>query len=259
MKQIWKNFNAVRYSEIGHFLPISSLPESTKKQALPSNFTVLVWNIYKRLGEDLFDEDLKYLDARSHITCLQEVLAGDELDLPANMLLQNFHYGVSYKRADGKFEGVLSASRYSLHDYCMAIKSIGREPVTKTPKTALITYLTMENGQTLLVINVHMLLFKHLRLFNEELKKILINVKKDKHLPAIFCGDFNTFLPWQLALLDIILKREGFNRCKPAFRPRGARYLDHIYSRGLIMVESQIVDTISSSDHFPLLCEFKSE
>ncbi len=257
MKHIWTNFNAVRNAEVGHFPPISSLPEKELHEPLPKRFTLLVWNIYKRLGGEQFDHDLANLDSRSHISCLQEVLAKKEPDLPTAITSQYLHYGVSYRRQDGWFEGILSASRYNMLEDCVAIKSIGREPLTKTPKTALITYLKMEEGQTLLVVNVHMLLFKSVWLFRQELKQILSDCKKDRHLPAVFCGDFNTFLPWHLTLLDKILYRDGFYRCKPKHRPRGSRYLDHVYVRGLKLIEMQIVDRVFSSDHFPLLCELE--
>ena len=57
MKQHWKNFNAVRRSTVGDFPPISyCCPEKT--DSLPVDFTLLVWNIYKRLGGDIFDRDL---------------------------------------------------------------------------------------------------------------------------------------------------------------------------------------------------------
>ncbi|MCK5881194.1 MAG: hypothetical protein KAG18_04905, partial [Sinobacterium sp.] len=148
-------------------------------------------------------------------------------------------------------------SRYNMLDYCSVIKSIGREPITKTPKTALISHVAIEGGETLLLINVHMLLFKHSWLFYKELERILQACNKERHYPAIFCGDFNTFLPWQLALLDVTLLQAGFKRCKPTHRPRGARFLDHVYTRGLILHELQIVDSISSSDHFPLLCDLE--
>ncbi|MCK5880227.1 MAG: hypothetical protein KAG18_00045 [Sinobacterium sp.] len=256
MKQVWKNFNAVLDADSGHFPPISTLPEKEVFAPLPKQFTLLVWNIYKGLGGEQFEQDLTDLDARTHISCLQEVLAEGDPNLPRCIGLQNSHYGISYKRQDGLFEGVLSASRYKLLEDCVAIKSIGREPITKTPKTALVSFVEVENGQTLLLINIHMLLFKRASQFYKELKCVFKVCEKYRHYPAIFCGDFNTFLPWQLLLLDAVLKREGFYRCKPEYRPRGSRYLDHVYARGLRLVELQIVDTISSSDHFPLLCEF---
>jgi endonuclease/exonuclease/phosphatase (EEP) superfamily protein YafD len=259
MKQHWKNFLQVRKARI----PDSRLTQCLHCEAdvLPNKFTVVVWNIFKRHGADIFDKDICDLSERADIVCLQEVLSTQHLDLPAAVRGLNHNYAISYCRPDGFTEGVLTASHYNLAEDCGALLSIAREPVTNTPKTALVSVIALANGQQLLVINLHMLLFKRRSIFKKELQQILDYCAEYDDLPAIFCGDFNTFTQTQQKFLDGMLATRGYSRCIPLHEPRAKRFLDHIYIRGLNVLMMEIIDTISSSDHYPLICtlELKNE
>lgn len=253
MKQHLKSFLQVRKAT--SFGARLSQQLNHEGEKLPRTFTLVVWNIFKRHGGEIFDKDICDLAYRSDILCLQEVLANQKLDLPHELWELNHNYSISYHRPDGFTEGVLTASGYPIHKQAHALLSLRREPVTKTPKATVISLLPMTTGQNLLVINLHMLLFKRRSVFKLELEQVLSTVKTYSHLPAVFCGDFNTFTRSQLRLLDEILGEAGFERCKPFHMPRTRRYLDHIYIRGLHLLEMEIIDTISSSDHSPLICK----
>lgn len=252
MKQHWQNFLQVRKARI----PESRLRQKINSDVslLPAEFTIVVWNIFKRHGADIFDKDISDLSERADIICLQEVLATEHLDLPHDVRELNHNYGISYRRPDGYSEGILTASHHYLLEDCESLLSLAREPVTKTPKTALVSLIAMANGQQLLVINLHMLLFKRRAIFKKELQQIIDYSAQYDHLPAIFCGDFNTFTEAQQRLLDDTLATRGFSRCIPLHEPRAKRFLDHIYIRGLNVLMMEIIDTISSSDHYPLIC-----
>jgi len=259
MKRHWDNFQAVRGAKVADFKPISF--QCDKKTALlPNQFTLLVWNIYKRNGGHAFDQDLSLLSQRSHVKCLQEVLA-KRSGIYVHEEIQDLHhhYAVSYQRSDDFFEGVLTVSPYVMRQECFALKSIGREPITQTPKSALITLHELQNGQTLLLINIHMLLFKHTRLFRRELQQVLALCENYRHFPAIFCGDFNTFMPWQLKLLDLYLYKSGFHRAKPSHKANKGAFLDHVYYRALKLEKMEVIDSITSSDHYPILCQLSCE
>lgn len=252
MKQHLKSFLQVRKATtVGASLSQQLNHEGEK---LPREFTLVVWNIFKRHGGDIFDRDICDLAHRSDILCLQEVLASKNLDLPQPLWVLNHNYSISYHRPDGFTEGVLTASGYPIHKQAQALLSLRREPVTRTPKATVISLMPMASGHNLLLINLHMLLFKRRSAFKLELEQVLSACEPYSHLPAVFCGDFNTFTRTQLRLLDHILGEAGFERCKPFHMPRTRRYLDHIYIRGLHLLEMEIIDTISSSDHSPLIC-----
>ncbi|WP_439134574.1 endonuclease/exonuclease/phosphatase family protein [Pseudomaricurvus sp.] len=252
MKQHQKSFLQVRKAtSFGAHLTQQLNHEGEK---LPREFTLVVWNIFKRHGVEIFDNDICDLAHRSDILCLQEVLASKQLDLPQELWTLNHNYSTSYHRPDGFTEGVLTASGYPIHKQGQALLSLRREPVTRTPKATVISLMPTACGQNLLLINLHMLLFKRRSVFKLELEQILAACERYSHLPAVFCGDFNTFTRSQLRLLDEILGAAGFERCRPFHKPRTRRYLDHIYIRGLHLLEMEIIDTISSSDHSPLIC-----
>lgn len=257
MKQHVKNFLQVRKATVCHNAPTSRLQPNC--QSLPERFTVAVWNVFKRNGGIIFDNDILDLAERSDILCLQEVLAGSDLDMPKALGQLNYHHASSYLRPDNLYEGVLTLSSHAICDHSTPVLSLQREPITKTPKTALICQMPLSNGETLIVINIHMLLFKRKTAFTQELANVLQHCQTNRHCPAIFCGDFNTFTQAQLKLLDDTLFNEGFNRVIPAHEPRANRFLDHIYVRGLKVEMMEIIDTITSSDHYPLICQLHRE
>lgn len=255
MRQHLRSFLQVRKAiTLGARLHQQRQPDGDK---LPDEFTLVVWNIFKRHGGHIFDQDICDLAHRSDILCLQEVLSTQQLDLPRELWSLNHNYSASYRRPDGFTEGVLTASPYCIAEEAHALLSLQREPITRTPKATIISLLPMACGQTLLVINLHMLLFKRRLIFQLELELILAACEPYAHLPAVFCGDFNTFTRSQLRMLDQILGATGFLRCLPQHTPRNKRYLDHIYIRGLHLLEMEIIDTISSSDHSPLICRVR--
>ena len=256
MRQHWRHFKAVRRSTVANYAELKQI-NSQQVKLLPNNFTILVWNIFKRANTHDFDKDIKKLIGRADLLCLQEVLADEHPYLCDHSRALNYHYAVSYRREDKRFEGVMNATDFKLTEHAWSVKSIGREPLTKTAKTALISLIEMQGGQPLLLINIHMLLFKYKRLMQMEIEKVMRSCEDYDDFPAIFCGDFNTFTPWQLRFLDKLLNQKGFSRAKPKQRPKGKLYLDHIYTRGISAESVEILDSIKSSDHYPLLCDLR--
>lgn len=254
MKQHWNNFKKVRKAKRS---PLCIKQKNHGGEMLPETFAIVVWNIFKRNGGEVFDRDLNDLSERSDLLCLQEVLSHDDLHLSKKINELNYNYSISYQRPDDFYEGILTASRYFVDESCYSLLSIATEPVTNTHKSSVISLMRLASGNEVLVINIHMLLFKRRSIFKKELAQVLRLCQRYKRLPAIFCGDFNTFTSVQLKLLDYTLQVEGFSRCEPAHEPRGKQFLDHIYIRGLECIEMDIVDTISSSDHYPLICKLK--
>lgn len=254
MKQHVKNFLQVKNASIPDYRLKNRIREA---DPLPGHFIIVVWNIFKRFGAEIFDKDIVDLQARSDILCLQEVLFQDSPYLPSCISEVNYHYGISYQRPDNFSEGLLTASPYYMQDVAKPLLSIAREPITRTPKSALICVLTVEQGRELLLINIHMLLFKRAATFKNELLQVMEACQEYHYLPAIFCGDFNTFTQPQLALLDSVLAEFNFERCQPFHAPRSKRYLDHIYIRDLTLLNLEVIDTIASSDHYPLICELR--
>lgn len=255
MKQHWHNFNKVRRSSIHPELLLQQHHQQEKK--LPLSFNLLVWNIFKRHGEEQFDRDLLSLKNKTDLFCLQEVLFDQSPYLAEPFKQMSYNYGISYLRSDDFCEGVLTLSEYSPLPDAYNVLSLGREPITRTPKSALISLYALEDGRTLLVINLHMLLFKGKKKMQSELQQIMDYTAKYAHFPAIFSGDFNTFTAKQREQVDIQLALVGFDRCFPKHEAKGRRYLDHIYVRGMKTTHVEILDNITSSDHFPLFCELE--
>jgi endonuclease/exonuclease/phosphatase (EEP) superfamily protein YafD len=249
------NFKQVRKArEHSLRLKLQRAPDSP---LLPMKLTLLVWNTFKRHGAEAFDKDMLRLNQRSDIFCLQEVLFHEMLFLDKHFHAMNYNYAISYLRPDGFCEGVVTLSDYRMGGNPLALLSHGREPISNTPKAAQVSFFDLEDGRQLLVINIHMLLFKRKKNINKEFQQILKATDAYRDYPAIFAGDFNTFTAKQRQHIDIILAGDGYVRCVPDKEPRGKRALDHVYVRGMSNHSVSIVDNISSSDHYPLYCRLQ--
>ncbi|NRA41907.1 MAG: endonuclease/exonuclease/phosphatase family protein [Pseudomonadales bacterium] len=254
MRQHWRNFHAVRqaYPATENLLHHH---EQAATALLPQEFSLLSWNIYKKLKGKVIEKDLARLLSSTSLACLQEVITTNAAQLSREYAGLNFHYGITYARADKRYEGVLTASRYALKQPIAVIRSLGKELVTQTPKLSLVSLMEMQGGQPLLLINTHMLLFKSARSLRREVKHVLVDCADYQQLPAIYCGDFNTFTRWQLRCLDNILRKHGFTRISNKLYRPNELALDHIYLRGLKVKQISRLAKVKSSDHKPIVCQ----
>src|SRR5690554_4100347 len=125
MKQHWHNFKRVRNAVL-HEQSIKQKRENSNI-LLPLDFSVTVWNTFKRHGANLFDRDLTALKENTDIFCLQEVLADKELHLPPQFNRMNYNYGISYLRTDNFCEGILTISDYCQLEEAHSLLSLSRE------------------------------------------------------------------------------------------------------------------------------------
>ncbi len=216
---------------------------------LPLSFSVLVWNVHK-----LPFTTLKHCTPalNADILLLQEAclsVKGD--DTPAfpwiispNLRRKQVHFGV------------LSASRYAfdpLHRYLTRHREHWR-----IRKSALLTAHPLQNGETLWVLNVHMLLTISRRTLAQELQQLSTLVSAHQG-PLIVAGDFNT---WSRARL-MLWRRWARHHHLHWPTPENAHFikahrnhpLDHLLYRGLRLQGLRALPS-ACSDHNPLLARF---
>ncbi|MDA9983036.1 endonuclease/exonuclease/phosphatase family protein [Gammaproteobacteria bacterium] len=230
-------------AEYEHFQPADS------KALLDANsIKILSWNI-KKGQKAKWDLDLQNLSFDKDLVFLQEAnLTEDYYDVLGKTKFRDIAQG-------WKSSGVLTAA---------AVKQVTRcafrhtEPILRTPKATLLSeYQLKGTNQTLLTVNVHMVNFS---IGITEYKNQLLTIRNAiaRHTgPVIISGDFNTWLPRRLRLLNDIVESLDLARVIFDEDSRSRAFgcpLDHIFVRGLQLVSSKI-EVVQSSDHNALSVE----
>lgn len=220
----------------------------------PDAIRVLVWNVQKG-GDENWIGDFRTFAADRDLVLLQEAHLHPEF---VRGLAVVRHWDLAeawrWRRAP---TGVLTAS----DAVPLRVDSLGsREPLLRTPKSALVTeYRLAGRDATLLVANIHAINFTvDTRAFREQLLAIA-GLLEDHDGPVILCGDLNTWGEERRAIVhaiagDLALREVAFEGPRKQFR----RYaLDHVFYRDLEPLEADVT-AVESSDHNPLRVTFRA-
>ncbi|USD39356.1 endonuclease/exonuclease/phosphatase family protein [Ferrimonas sp. SCSIO 43195] len=228
---------------------------------LPSRFNLVSWNVHKQLGTPGWQQEFSDLQQQysPHLMALQEVNV-DPAQAPS-MLPYHYAFGANLVQFDGHQSGVMSLAASPIQSTYLQL-SAPTEPVTNTPKASLISEVTMADGQSLLMINIHGINF----VTNSDYRRQLDTLEGaiDAHRgPVIFAGDFNTWSDGRKALLDALAQRQGLASVQFAdssgIKQFFGHELDHIlYSCQLTPVadSADVLSQFTSSDHTPLYVQF---
>lgn len=90
--------------------------------------------------------------------------------------------------------------------------------------------------------------------------KALEPIVMDHHGPMILAGDMNTWSSRRMALVEDFAKRQELKSVRFEQSPaiHFGQQVDHIYYRGLIPLQSRVIQ-VKSSDHHPLVVIFRTE
>jgi len=207
------------------------------------------WNM-KKSSESGWRTDLAMLTQGADLVLLQEatlerpVRDGDIAD----------HYGVfAMGYSSGALtSGVLTLSRVPAMSTC-ALEHV--EPWLRTPKATAISLYPLDNGQFLLVVNLHGVNFSlSANPLQQQLADISEHIQRHSG-PVVLAGDFNTWNGARFSELEAIRDASGLKSVtfEEDYRIRVLdRALDHVLVRGLEVVSSQTLNT-PSSDHNGIL------
>ncbi|MBX2989432.1 MAG: endonuclease/exonuclease/phosphatase family protein [Bdellovibrionaceae bacterium] len=228
----------------------SELPH-LRKEAL----RLLVWNVWKGRGRDIWRRDLLSLSLDRDLILLQEAVADSSMSSYFQEASSRYEWRMAAsfewrERKTGVATGAVAkpfSSRY--------LRGREREFFLWTPKVSLSTSYSLHEGPELLVINTHVVNFTTTSSFVRFVEE-LVSLIEHHHGPLILAGDFNTWNlnRWQ-SLLGILF-RLGVTPVTFGEDPRFLK-LDHVFSRGLKMQSAVVRHDIKSSDHYPLLVDFE--
>lgn len=229
-------------------------PSVQNSPSLPSDFSLLSWNIYKQQGDWQAELD-QWLD-NSDLLLLQEANASDALHQWLRQ--QGYHwFQVAAFNWDDVGNGVLTAAKGQPSEVC------GKrllEPATRIPKSILFSYYPLQgSAQPLLLVNLHAINFSlRGRTYNEQLDMIS---QKIGHYtgPVIVAGDFNRWNERRKGFLDRWVTEERLVEAlpQPDVRTRFFGYpLDAVFYRGLTLETAQSMKS-EASDHGALQMRFR--
>ena len=221
-------------------------------------FRVLVWNIHKQ-GDSGWERDLSAYAAASDVVLLQETVLQRSLrDILDDSGLRWVMASSFLLGADDM--GVLTATRIAPVSSCT---QSAVEPLIRIPKSAVISWLPITNQrtdtragsrETLAIANVHSINFElSLDAYRAQLEA-LADALAGHRGPIIFAGDFNTWSDARDRVVAGITARLGLIELDLRVDQRAVffgRHLDHIFIRGLQIVDVSAVP-VTSSDHNPM-------
>lgn len=239
--------------EAGHILCEYGTPS---RPALGGRFTLCVWNWHKSKDPG-WEKEFLALCKRTDLFAAQEAAFSPKT---VRLLDESpFHWtgAVSFlsprrKTPTGITTGCIVRSVQT------AYKAEIAEPFFKMPKMTMSSLYPLANGSYLLLLNMHAINFKGSKAFEQNLAHAETLLEKFDG-PVIACGDFNAWSGTRTRLLAQAAKRLGLAevRFAPDLRTRCLRRpVDFIFTRGLELTFSQVIET-AASDHNPLLAGFR--
>ena len=216
-----------------------------------SRFHLITWNVHK--GQDKgWQEDLDRLSKQADFVLLQEATQYQNLSTFSTAL---FVSSFSFKDL---LSGVKTFTKTQPEWYCGGSVA---EPLIQIPKVASVMSFPLEKGDSLLLINVHLINFEWgISAYQAQLEQLFSFVENHQG-PIIMAGDFNAWNEERLNLVNNLIQKYGLDSVALS-RDERVRFLgyplDYIFTRG-VKVISATSEMVTSSDHNPLLMEFELE
>lgn len=225
---------------------------------LADTFSLLCWNVHKEMGQHRFNAAMHTLleEYAPDLLLLQEAV----LDHATARLLPHYSYAAAVNIGmRRKSFGVLTAAGTSFNTV-KALRTVRRELRMATRKSLLITAHPLGDGTELTLVNIHAINFVSASAFFHEMQRLLSELRGIDG-PLIVAGDFNTWSRKRLAHLDDFAAEIDL-RPAPLEEPHHIKHLfakplDHLYYRGLELLEARAFDTAEISDHNPLYARFR--
>ena len=216
-----------------------------------SHFRLVNWNVHK--GQDKgWQEDLARLSKQADFVLLQEATQHQNLSAFSTALF------VSSFSFNELLSGVKTFTQTQPEWYCGGGVA---EPIIQIPKVASVMNLPLEKGNSLLLINVHLINFEwEISAYQTQLEQ-LFSLIENYQGSIVMAGDFNAWNEDRLNLVNNLMKKYGLDSLALSQdeRVRFLGYpLDYIFTRG-VKVVSATSEVVTSSDHNPLLIEFELE
>jgi endonuclease/exonuclease/phosphatase (EEP) superfamily protein YafD len=240
-----------------HYSPVEALKimGHGSKELMGPNIELLLWNVFKCKKKG-WQKDFISLTSDKDLILLQEAILNSPLDAHFQKSLQHqWLMARSFKHVKTNIEtGVKTGSTVAAEKHYFSA-SKHSEPFSKTKKMLLATVYPLHRaGESLLVVNTHLINFVSFEKFRVHLDQVFDTLLHHDG-PILLAGDFNTWNGKRLKYFNQLAESFSLEEVELTRRPRLShlfQHLDHIYCRGLEIVDVHVHTDIQSSDHFPI-------
>ena len=228
---------------------------SASKKVMGPNIKILLWNVFKCRKKG-WQEDFKTLMYGKDLILLQEAILNSPFDIHFNESLQHqWIMARSFRNIKTNIEtGVKTGSTVAAKQHFFSASSHS-EPITKTKKMLLATVYPLHSiDKSLLVVNSHMINFVSFKKCKAHLDQVFQTLEHHDG-PLLLAGDFNTWNGKRLKYFHEIAMSFSLKEVQLMRQPRLNhlfKHLDHLYYRGLAVVDAHVHTNIHSSDHYPI-------
>ncbi len=225
---------------------------------LENEFGILCWNIHKENLKSSFDAMMHQLLQHypSNLLLFQEI----KTSLQHPFQVPGYSFAFSANIQTKKFlYGVMTMGRTSF-EKITPLLTLNREAAgIATHKSLLITTHRLPNAEQLLVVNLHAINFVPLKTFLHELHRLKHELGTYKG-PMILAGDFNNWnrkRHWHLERFctELSLQKAAM-KDEQHIKKINFQHLDHIFYRGVKLIDATAIDTGKFSDHNPIYAKF---
>ncbi|MDU5696638.1 MAG: endonuclease/exonuclease/phosphatase family protein, partial [Haemophilus parainfluenzae] len=166
-----------------------------------SRFHLITWNVHK--GQDTgWQEDLERLSKQADFVLLQEATQHQNLSTFSTALF------VSSFSFNELLSGVKTFTQTQPEWYCGGGVA---EPIIQIPKVASVMNLPLEKGNSLLLINVHLINFEWgISAYQAQLEQLFSFVENHQG-PIIMAGDFNAWNEDRLNFVNNLIQKYGLD------------------------------------------------
>ncbi|MFT4653091.1 MAG: endonuclease/exonuclease/phosphatase (EEP) superfamily protein YafD [Kangiellaceae bacterium] len=228
---------------------------NASKQAMGPSINILLWNVFKCRKKG-WQEDFITLMRDKDLILLQEAILNSPFDLYFSESFQHqWIMARSFKHVHTNIvTGVKTGSTVAANKHHFSA-SAHSEPITATKKMLLATQYPLNiSKQSLLVVNSHIINFVSFDKYKAHLAQVFQTLKHHNG-PVLLAGDFNTWNGKRLKYFNALAISFSLEEVKMKRQPRLKhllQHLDHVYCRGLEIVDAHVHTDIYSSDHYPI-------
>lgn len=228
-------------------------------ELFPPTINLLVWNMFKA-KKSAWQADFNTLCEDKNLVLLQESIFNSQYDaIFADSIEMRWLMANSFTdRLTGVDHGIKTGAVVAPTSYAFW-SSEDSEPIYNTKKMILATQYPLQGADlNLLVVNMHAINFVPIQKYTRHLLQVSEAITSHRG-PLILAGDFNTWskkrydifcqLAYQFQLAEAVMLR----------KPRLAHLrqnIDHVFYRGLTLVQASVLTNIKSSDHYPIYAQF---
>ncbi|MFP8965936.1 endonuclease/exonuclease/phosphatase family protein [Pokkaliibacter sp. CJK22405] len=232
------------------------------REALSGEFGLLCLNVHKNNQRAPFQSFFRQhmLQRPTDLILWQEAMFRGQ----DSFFLDRFCYEAAPNlQLKNHYYGVLTASDTQVINVA-SLLSFAQEIFIKTHKSALITYYSLgrADGALLCVANIHAINFRGLRQYQAEIG-LLGEALTSHRGPLIVAGDFNSWSPRRATTLRNFCHGLSLQQATMMDGRLIKRFfgqpLDHVFYRGLELLEARCFSSEVYSDHNLLYTRFRSD